>query len=381
MQFIEQFLNKIKTEQNVENERLSPPNKNYAAHLLTINQFHPIASNLNENKSNESKLNKSTNSKLACIDGGNAEILRAPDFSLQLIRLCAVVMQNNKTISLQRFEFYAAITSFAENDEIKFKVEYFGDNLDKEILPNEKHVTFNSFDRTIISGTERAEISKMGDVIRKFAELSLAKKIAKQLVSKDILLLDNSLKCYFTNEQLYWQQLFEEINKKDIILAAIIKTTSMLTQSGKSIITVLQLLSKQIQLGNNCWYYYPVISFNNLLNDSEKNEKNDYPAEILFAKLHAHAQNIFRVEIFNKSYSQDNLTLLLSTLLQQSNDAVFLGYPYCLVQADAFARVSNKEKDYLRVISLSKAGKNNDASDALKYSVSALNAHDGLDKK
>ncbi len=62
---------------------------------------------------------------------------------------------------------------------------------------------------------------------------------------------------------------------------------------------------------------------------------------------------------------------IFSALAENSQDPVFLGYPYGLVDADKNARVSNAEKGFLRTVFSSKI-------DLEKYN--QLDAHDVLDK-
>jgi hypothetical protein len=64
-------------------------------------------------------------------------------------------------------------------------------------------------------------------------------------------------------------------------------------------------------------------------------------------------------------------------LKKQSNDLIFPGYPYGLIQADQFARMSNKEKDYFIMFYKTKAGK---GWEDIEKDLSSLNSHDILDR-
>ena len=44
--------------------------------------------------------------KTVFVDGGNAELLSAPNFSLQFVRVIAVVHENNKRAKTEKNEFY-----------------------------------------------------------------------------------------------------------------------------------------------------------------------------------------------------------------------------------------------------------------------------------
>ena len=66
---------------------------------------------------------------------------------------------------------------------------------------------------------------------------------------------------------------------------------------------------------------------------------------------------------------------MITSLSLNSGDGSFLGYPYCLAQADQHARVSKKEQEYLRTLLLSQV-KNKEKLNAL---LSSINTHDVLD--
>ena len=61
---------------------------------------------------------------------------------------------------------------------------------------------------------------------------------------------------------------------------------------------------------------------------------------IYVVKLNENSKKCFRVE------GQIN-DEVLSLLVENSKDPTFIGYPYGLIEADKFARVSNEEKDHM----------------------------------
>ena len=135
--------------------------------------------------------------KIAFIDGGQAELLKAANFSLQFIRTAALIYQNNKKIDSVVNEFFVLIS--ADNDK-EYKTKIF--TLKGEAIDN---IRINSFDETIRDGNEKASISKIGNTVRRFAELDLGNKI-----TADIIVLDGSLKCMFKGEKEYMDKLFEK---------------------------------------------------------------------------------------------------------------------------------------------------------------------------
>ncbi len=378
-------------QKEVKNEKVLFQGGEYSAFPLIEDNFIVLDDNL---KSKNASLSPSlSQQKIAFIDGGNAELLKTPGFSLQFIRVAACVFQANKSITMEQYEYYVLISAVENENDIYYEVDYFSsennqrqsngkmnETINEKILPRKEDLCYYSYDKTIVTGVDRGEISKMGEICRKFSELLLAKKIAQELQENDLVVLDNSLKSYYTNEEIYWQQLFTVVTARKMILAGLTKTTTLLTDKGNSVISVLHLLSEKKQLQDKCWYYYPVVSITKAIDGQlDKHLQFDkHPAEILFVKLHKLANYIFKLEIYNQSFRAENLQLLLSMLQLQANDAFFVGYPYGLVKVDQFARVSNKEKEYLQVLFMANAGQN---YAFIKQALSASNAHGILDGK
>ena len=121
---------------------------------------------------------------------------------------------------------------------------------------------------------------------------------------------------------------------------------------------------------SGCWYYYPIAEF------SDKY----YIAEIYFTKLHERSSYIFRLELHNNNKidadSKHDADEILSTLMKNSKDSSFLGYPYGLIDADRFARVSNNEKQLMQARLAAKIGS---SFQSLKEHLSSIDAHNILD--
>jgi len=313
-------------------------NPDYEPIRLSKDNFHEI-------KTIESK------NKIAFIDGGNTEILKAPNFSLQLIRIFYSIYQNNQKITSKKQEFYVLINAENKEDDIIYKTQFFGLNKDK--------LEFDSFDETIRQGKHRISISSIGNVIRRFLEVETAKNITNELNNNDIILIDGDLKASITNEINYFNELYKKAIEKDITIAALSKTSELFTEKGNALIPVLNEISPEGE-----WSYCPLVKINN----------ENHKADIHIVKLNKNSKYIFKLEIFNKTnYNKEEI---LSILKNNSKDPVFLGYPYGLIEADKFARVSNNEKEYLRTSLLTKLGKDNQK---ITQYLNTLNAHSILD--
>jgi len=132
----------------------------------------------------------------------------------------------------------------------------------------------------------------------------------------------------------------------------------MMTNNGNSVAALLQ------DIGEDTWSYYPLVH----------STTSSHQADIAFLKLHEKTQHVFRFEIYKEQNELINDVIAL--LKQQSHDPVFFGYPYGLIQADAFARITNKEKEYVLTKFLARFG--NDFQKLKKY-MTAIDAHSILD--
>ncbi|MBW2993176.1 DNA double-strand break repair nuclease NurA, partial [Candidatus Woesearchaeota archaeon] len=254
---------------------------------------------------------KEHNKQIAFIDGGNAELLKSSSFSLQIIRISAVILKNNKKTYYGKKEFFT-LTYEKEN---KYSTEMFPvkDNMKLSISD------FNQFDITIKQGMQKADISTIGNIIRRFAELKTAEEITEKLNKEDLIILDGSLKCIITDEEKYMDSLLNKANERSITVCALAKTSD----------------NKMI----------PNISLNN---------PSFLPAEEMFiVKLNKSGKYYFQFETNKKEKIEE----ILEQLAKNCSDAVFPGYPYGLILADKFARISNKEKEYLLTVFQAKAGK------------------------
>jgi len=281
--------------------------------LIQIDQKHFNKINtIHELENNKTIVNEKT---IAFIDGGQAEIISAGNFCLSFIRVAGIVFRGNKKIDCIKHEFYLFTRAKYINDDLFYesKVYHLTDNITNNITNNlnlklisklisENDLLISSNDTSIKTGTERAPIGKVANVARRFAELALANKI-----KADFIVLDGTLEPTFKNEEKYLPRASGNV-------AALAKSSSLFTTSGNSPVILLNKIGP-----DGCWSYFVEGKTN-------------------FVKLHEKAKHVFRFE-GNKE--------VLSFLVENSRDALFLGYPYGLIFADKMARVSNKEKHSL----------------------------------
>jgi hypothetical protein len=275
------------------------------------------------------------------IDGGQAEIVSTGNFCLSFIRIFAAKFCGTEKLDFVKHEFY--LLTFAKRSNLDNDAGVGSSDLTyySKIFPvterfnllDEDELTISSEDSSIKEGWERAPIAKVANMARRFAELKLAKRLALQDYS-DYFLLDGILEPTFKGEETILTELPGSV-------CGLAKSCSLFTAQGNSPVALFSNLGP---LG--VWSYF-------------------LDGKSYFVKLHENAKHIFRFE---------GDVGVLPHLLANSEDALFLGYPYGLIFADKMARVSNVEKDSLRMKFL--LDKKNEG--LLKY-LSSSNAHEILD--
>lgn len=287
---------------------------------------------------------------IAFLDGGQAEIINGGNFCLSFIRVAAQLFQEKEMLGkekesantektellkkelikkeLIKNEFYLFTKAVWKNNDLWYESSIFPLREGKIIDKND--LTISSYDSSLKVGKERAPIARVAMMARRFAELALAKKIFA-----DSVVLDGTLEATFTGEEKHLQLL-------PPTTAALAKTSTLFTTSGNNPVVLLSKLAP-----SGCWSYFV--------------ENQTY-----FVRLHPQAKHVFRFE--------GNIGVLPS-LVEQSQDAVFIGYPYGLILADKLARVSNEERNALRMNFLLRK-ENKEIMDYLQ----ATNAHEILDR-
>jgi hypothetical protein len=312
----------------------------YKTHPFSKENFKPI-------KQTESSR------KMAFIDGGNQEVLAAPNFSVQINRVYHNIFEAQKRVlkgSLpNRLEFFSATCSSFRNGEIFYDTTLFPlkDEF-MELLPDEVDLSFNSLDRSVTIGTMRADISGVASIARRFAEWTYASHVLrKELERGDIMVLDGSLQTSFTNESNYSSELYEVAKSKGVIVTGISKTCRLFTDTGLSLLGAVRKLADGTPYSS---WYFPVAEATS----------SDHNAIIYIIKLHPKAECVFRFEIYREQFlglSEDDLNGILGQLAKNSQDVSFPGYPYGLIDADRFARVRDDEVDGYQVLLLSEISK------------------------
>ncbi len=289
--------------------------------------------------------------KMAFIDGGNRELVGAPNFSVQLNRVYFNIFKGKRRIRAtslpKKIEFLSATVARFENDEVYYDTMLFPVS-DRfiEFLPDPSDLSFNSFDRALMIGRARASVSRAASVARRFAEWSFARFIVeKELERGDVLVMDGTLRTSVKNESDYALAAFAAAKSKGVIFSGLSKSSRLFTTTGVSLIGAVKWLAKQHGV-EAPWYYHPVaISLNPPLK-----------ANIYIVMLHPRAKRAYRYEIQAeqaRDLSEKDLNEIFSQLSLNSSDPSLPGYPYGLIDADDNARVRKNELETYRIMILS----------------------------
>ena len=309
---------------------------------------------------------------IAFVDGGNLELIGAPNFSIQLNRVYGAKWHNDRRITNKRLEFFSATysTSLVDN-QIQYKTIFELDSNEikfRKLLPKEEDLSFAANDRSIMSGNQVADISRVSSIGRRFAEWTNATDLIDELNENDILMIDGTLQTNFTNESTYLTNLRRKAREKRVILCGLSKTSSLQTTTGLSLLGSINRLAEENNIKRE-WYYPFAIS-----------KSTDHDVMIFIIKLSRNSNRIFRFEVDRKTFeelSDLQINEIFSTIMRNSNDLSFIGYPYGLIDADNMARVSYDESDEYRGIITSVLAQSGASKEFLRH-IQAKDAHDIL---
>lgn len=300
-----------------------------------------------------------TSSKMTFIDGGNAEILSSPGASLHFLRVFHTVYKDGSRVSCGSDEFYALAAARAGDGGIFYDAKLFrsraGTLTDTFFSTG---ITFDSLDSALRDGNRRFSISLVPSYVRRLAELSTALLLAGNAERGDVIVLDGDLGARLPEERKLLSALSRVASENGVFICALSKTCRLLTSAGLPVSVMLDRNSPR-----GMWFYHPVMDTSG----------SGVAREVCFAKLHPGSDRVFRFETFDPL---PEAGVIFSMLAHNSRDPVFLGYPYGLVEADRFARVSNRECECLRTMFMAKAGRDWKHLDSASR---AIDAHSVLD--
>ena len=326
----------------IEDHDLGKPffdSKNYISYPFSPENFKAIGKN-------------AASRTLAFVDGGNQEVLGAPNFSVHINRIYFNLFEGRRRVtprSLPRkLEFLSATYSKFDAGEIYYHTMIFP--LSKEfsaLLPAEADLRFSSIDSSIAEGRMRADISRVASISRRFAEWSFSVKVMEEeLKEGDVLIRDGTLQAPITNEPLYAEKAYRVAERKGVLYTGLAKRSSLYTTSGLSLLGAVRKLAENHRVQYGSWFYFPISECRGA----------DHKAAIFLLKLSPDSKRVFRHEIYKKQaeeYGERRLTEVFGDLASNACDISFPGYPYGLVEADLQSRISSRELPRYRMTILS----------------------------
>lgn len=281
------------------------------------------------------------------LDGGNTAIVRAPNFIVELTRVYYCKFRGKKKLLGDlppRIEFYTVCCAAAEQGEIIYRTEFIPSKLEwTRFLPTAADLQFNSFDSTFMTGHQRALIDRVADSVRLFAEWSYAQHlIATELDDNDIFVKDGTLQTSVTNEAKYAEHAYAAALHRRVTFTGLAKTSRLFTNTGYPLFSTIKIVADNTEHAHKAWFYHPIADI----------EHPDHRAEMFAVRLHRNSEYVFRFEILRDQFhqmSRDGVSSVISTLAQNATDMCFPGYPYGLIEADKFARVTERERDSLEM--------------------------------
>lgn len=317
-------------------------------------------------------------SKIGFIDGGNASVFDAPNVAIHLSRIYFSIFQNGKRVNPrflpQRIEFYTICYTTLDKERVFYEADFVPILQDwTKFLPDISKMKFDSFDPSLMSGRFRAPINRVAETARRFAEWKIAGLVCEyELDENDLVVRDGTLQTSVTNESIYSNEAMKRAIKNNVIFCGLAKTSGLFTSTGFPLFAAIAELAENSIHANDAWFYNPIVDINH----------PDHRAEMYAVKLHPNSEYVFRLELLKdqfKMMDQKEQEKCICSLAECSKDASFPGYPYGLIDADRFARVSANEA-YNHNLQLLSFADRASTMDRLKRFLKTSDAHELLNK-
>lgn len=337
------------------------------AYKLDKNNFNPIRMGIADRK-------------MAFVDGGNQEIIHAPNFSLQVNRVYFNLFKGKERVAPIsdvpiKMEFLSLTTSYFNEDEgdLSYETSIFP-SFDEfnDYLPSEKDLSFTSGTRASFYGLNRYDMERVASIARRFAEWSLSKHIIEnELVENDLIVRDGSLQISFANEDKYSEDAFDAAKKNKAIFTGLSKTSHLTTDSSFSLLGSIQRFAEESGVDEMAWCYSPV----------GRCSSKEYRALITAVKLNPNSKHVFRFEILKEqaqNIKKEGIIRVVEAIAENSVDLCFPGYPYGLIDADLQARVREDEMGIYETRILSEISKRPGMLQKVQSDMRAVDGHEIL---
>ena len=315
-------------------------------------------------------------SRVCFVDGGNTEILNTPGFVVHLTRVGYCIYEDtvkiDENVIPPSLDFFTIAFAEQRGGGIYYSVDVTpASERFQHLLPDAEDMLFDSFDRTLMDGLNRAPLTKVANMSRAFIEWRLAEELCRLVLGEgDLLVRDGSLQTSVTGESKYANKAYDEALRKGVLFSGLAKTSNLFTDSGMPLFSAISILANRNELNAKRWYYHPIVDI----------KAPDHRAVMLAVKLHPRSKHVFRFEILDSQADEmRDFNEVTGLLASNANDLTFPGYPYGLIEADRIARVRDEEIEPLRIQLLSALSGLGSWSE-LEAFIHATDAHSVIDE-
>ncbi len=254
--------------------------------------------------------NTHNDSPLYCIDGGNATLLETPELLVGIMRVACVRQVGMKTSLRNMRESLVIIHAVPDDTSVKYEATF-----DKQT------VIINPNEAALRDGIVRCKLGKALEVLRRVAELQLAKECSATMDSDAVLILDGELDAKAALEK----KALKELLSTGKNICGVVKAQTLITDQGASLNSTLREIAPP-----GAWHYWPLV--------------RGASVEWVVAKLCDGASQCYRVDLPASADREK----VLGALSCASEDLSLPGYPYGLVVADQHARMGMLEAANLK---------------------------------
>jgi len=268
--------------------------------------------------------------KISAIDGGTAEIIKVPNLSVVLNRVYC-----NSFVGMEKLDFFDKCTFVSITRGVKDGEKILFETEVTQVLEGEWNFKFPIVDSSAPEmrvGRSRGDISRAVSMARRFCEWAYVQNALRS--GSEFILMDGTLQTAFPGEFELANRAHESAIRQGSLIAGLSKTTTIFTSEGYPISGFLESLARK--KGFARWSAR-----------IGRSEEWTNRAVVYFVKLNEGADRAFRLDVFEE-VEADRIKRLFRGLVANSRYFAFPGYPYALIDAHTYARVSMEEAMYIK---------------------------------
>jgi hypothetical protein len=296
---------------------------------------------------------------ISAIDGGSTPILKTPSQELVLNRVyCNKFDRMGKLEFAERWMFISRTKVVAEGSKVFFETDVFSE---ENACPFGT-LRVDSEDDNFKIGRTRGDLERAKSMARRFCEWNFVSEALKS--GADFIVMDGSLQTAFTSESELANTVYGEASARGVVVAGLSKSSTIYTEEGYPLAGFLDQLARR--RGLTKWMV-----------DVGRSEEWAHRAKVFFVRLHEGADRAFRLDVHDEA-QESSVVRLINSLQSNSKYFAFPGYPYALIDAHTYAKVSQEEAMHIRDLILDRLSLE-DAT-RLEQVERALTGHDVLDE-